>query len=91
MVHACMNPGVILYLSRSKFHLGEQYAINRRKNDEYGREYYLVEKQKPDQQRKLFSTDKEKRTVKGFWIDILLMWLVRLIANLIPINIWGEG
>ena len=59
--------------------------------DEHGRKYYLVEKQKPDQQRKLFSTDKEKRTVKGFWIDILLMWLVRLIANLIPINILGEG
>ena len=59
--------------------------------DEHGRKYYLVEKQKPDQQRKLFSTDKEKRTVKGFWIDILLMWLVRLIANLIPVNIWSEG
>ena len=59
--------------------------------DGQGREYYLVEMQKPDQQKKLFSTDKDKRTVKGFWIDILLMWLVRLIANLIPINIWNEG
>ncbi len=59
--------------------------------DGHGREYYLVEMQKPDQQKKLFSTDKDKRTVKGFWIDILLMWLVRLIANLIPVNIWNEG
>ena len=55
--------------------------------DEHGREYYLVEKQ----HKKLFSTDKEKRTVKGFWIDILLMWLVRLVANLLPVNIWSEG
>jgi hypothetical protein len=59
--------------------------------DGHGREYYLVERQKPDQQKRLFSTDKDKRTVKGFWIDILLMWLVRLIANLIPVNIWSEG
>ena len=34
--------------------------------DGHGREYYLVERQKPDQQKRLFSTDKDKRTVKGY-------------------------
>ena len=59
--------------------------------DEHGRKYYLIEKQKLYQQKKLFSTDNEKKTAKGFWNDILLLWLVRLIANLLPVNIWNEG
>ena len=61
--------------------------------DGYGQEYHIVEKRLPGRRKSVYEPYivRKKRTGKDFWIDITLQWLIRLIANLLPVNIWSEG
>lgn len=61
--------------------------------DSYGREYQIIEKRIPGQRKSTYGLYNigKKRLGKEFWIDIALQWLIRLIASLLPVNIWNEG
>ena len=54
-------------------------------------EYQIVEKRLPDQRKSVYGPYdiRKKRLGKEFWIDIALQWLIRLIANLLPVGDWS--
>ena len=61
--------------------------------DGYGQEYHIVEKRLPGRRKSVYDTYvvRQKRTGRDYLVEIMLQWLIRLIANLIPVNIWNEG
>ena len=58
--------------------------------DGYGQEYHIVEKRLPGRRKSVYSTFvvKNKKTGRDYLVDILLMWLVRLVASLLPVGEW---
>ena len=61
--------------------------------DGYGQEYHIVEKRLPGRRKSVFDTYvvRQKRTGRDYLVEIMLQWLIRLIASLLPVNIWNEG
>ncbi len=56
-------------------------------------EYHVVEKRLPGRRKSVYDTYivRQKRTGRDYLIEIMLQWLIRLIASLLPVNIWDEG
>jgi hypothetical protein len=61
--------------------------------DGYGQEYHIVEKRLPGRRKSVYDTYvvRQKRTGRDYLVEIMLQWLIRLIASLLPVNIWNEG
>ena len=61
--------------------------------DGYGQEYHIVEKRLPGRRKSVYDTYvvRQKRTGRDYLVEIMLQWLIRLIASLLPVNIWSEG
>ena len=61
--------------------------------DGYGQEYHIVEKRLPGRHKSVYDTYvvRQKRTGRDYLIEIMLQWLIKLIVNLLPVNIWNEG
>ena len=59
----------------------------------YGQEYQIVEKRLPGQHKSVYDTYvvRQKRTGRDYLVEIMQQWLIRLIASLLPVNIWNEG
>ena len=58
--------------------------------DGYGREYQIVEKRLPGRRKSIYDTFvvKKKRTGRDYLVEIMLQWLIRLIASLLPVGAW---
>ena len=58
--------------------------------DGYGKEYHIVEKRLPGQRKSVFDTYvvRQKRTGRDYLVEIMLQWLIRLIASLLPVGDW---
>ena len=56
-------------------------------------EYHVVEKRLPGRRKSVYDTYivRQKRTGRDYLIEIMLQWLIRLIVNLLPVNIWNKG
>ena len=61
--------------------------------DGYGQEYHIVEKRLPGRHKSVYDTYvvRQKRTGRDYLVEIMLQWLIRLIAGMLPVNIWNEG
>lgn len=61
--------------------------------DGYGQEYQIVEKRLPGQHKSAYDPYiiRKKRQGRDYLVEIMLQWLIRLIASLLPVNIWNEG
>ena len=61
--------------------------------DGYGQEYHIVEKRLPGQHKSAYDPYiiRKKRQGRDYLVEIMLQWLIRLIASLLPVNIWNEG
>ena len=58
--------------------------------DGYGQEYHIVEKRLPGRRKSVYDTYvvRQKRTGRDYLAEILLQWLIRLIASLLPVGDW---
>ena len=61
--------------------------------DGYGQEYQIVEKRLPGRHKSAYDPYiiRKKRLGRDYLVEIMLQWLIRLIASLLPVNIWNEG
>lgn len=61
--------------------------------DGYGQEYHIVEKRFPGRHKSAYDPYiiRKKRLGRDCMVEIMLQWLIRLIASLLPVNIWSEG
>ncbi len=59
--------------------------------DGYGQEYHIVEKRLPGQHKSVYDTYvvRQKRTGRDYLVEIMLQWLIRLIASLLPVGDWN--
>ena len=59
--------------------------------DRYGQEYHIVEKRLPGRRKSIYDTFvvKKKRTGRDYLVEIMLQWLIRLIASLLPVGDWN--
>ncbi len=58
--------------------------------DGYGQEYHIVEKRLPGRRKSVYDTYvvRQKRTGRDYLVEIMLQWLIRLIAGLLPVGDW---
>ncbi len=56
--------------------------------DGYGQEYHIVEKQLPGRRKSVYDTYvvRQKRTGRDYLVEIMLQWLIRLIASLLSVG-----
>lgn len=59
--------------------------------DGYGQEYHIVEKRLPGRRKSVYDTYvvRQKRTGRDYLVEIMLQWLIRLIASLLPVGDWN--
>ena len=59
--------------------------------DGYGQEYHIVEKRLPGRRKSVYGTYvvRQKRTGRDYLVEIMLQWLIRLIASLLPVGDWN--
>ena len=59
--------------------------------DGYGQEYHIVEKRLPGRRNSVYDTYvvRQKRTGRDYLVEIMLQWLIRLIASLLPVGEWS--
>lgn len=58
--------------------------------DGYGKEYHIIEKRLPERHKSVYDTYvvRQKRTGRDYLVEIMLQWLIRLIASLLPVGDW---
>lgn len=59
--------------------------------DGYGQEYHIVEKRLPGRRKSVYDTYvvRQNRTGRDYLVEIMLQWLIRLIASLLPVGDWS--
>ena len=61
--------------------------------DGHDQECHVIEKRFPGRHKSIYETFvvRQKKTGRDYLVEIMLQWLIRLIASLLPVNIWNEG
>lgn len=56
--------------------------------DGYGQEYHIIEKRLPGRRKGVCDTYvvRQKRTGRDYLVEIMLQWLIRLVASLLPVG-----
>ena len=59
--------------------------------DGYGQEYQIVEKRLSGQHKSAYDPYiiRKKRLGRDYLVEIMLQWLIRLIASLLPVGDWN--
>lgn len=59
--------------------------------DGYGQEYQIIEKRLPGQHKSAYDPYiiRKKRLGRDYLLEIMLQWLIRLIASLLPVGDWS--
>ena len=59
--------------------------------DGYGKECHIIEKRLPGRRKSVYDTYvvRQKRTGRDCLVEIMLQWLIRLIASLLPVGDWS--
>jgi hypothetical protein len=59
--------------------------------DGYGQEYHIVEKRLPGRHKSAYDPYiiRKKRQGRDYLVEIMLQWLIRMIASLLPLGDWS--
>jgi len=59
--------------------------------DSHGQEYHIVEKRLPGRHKSAYDPYiiRKKRQGRDYLVEIMLQWLIRLIASLLPLGDWS--
>ncbi len=72
-------------------HRMRKMASERVLMDGYGQEYHIVEKRLPGRHKSAYDPYiiRKKRQGRDYLVEIMLQWLIRLIASLLPLGDWS--